>query len=530
MIVIIFPANMESLLSKVTSPLSTSLTTSTEYEIFLTDASQLDELEDWCRQQQQQNHQQQQQQHPPIHLRLAQRLFGPPRISLSWKQRCHLFQLLQSGKIPNLASITIHGTTMGQVISAELLSTGIPSSLCSLTMETGLIFDEPSSVQQLAHALHRHPQLQNLQLYNFLNHVRPIQVPPIWLLDPLLHALGTCPQLQTLELACLASFLEWKVPLLSSPAIQFFLTHTPHLRKLQWTNLGLTDVEFITMAEAIPHLTSLQQVVVNGNENTIVGLRRLVLSCLSLGSTITHLEVMNHVKLSEDLYDYIVWYTEQYSCPLQYFEVTFPLRIDPTLLRLQLRLHQLQLAQRYYSPNATTTTKLQVLGQVSDDPNCLFRLLQQQPNLIMGRSKPPLPTTTTVTNKKNYHNHHHNHQDDILSQSSLLLNCDDHQHDETAAIASPTTIPPKCHCKAPWILPVTSGIGRLNLLLVLLFVLFLSLVPRTDPKNEDFQGSLLPRVEYEHVSILYRGDPNTSGDDSFPWNHSNQQCLTVNAI
>ena len=518
---------MDSLLSKVTPPLlsfsktATATSTAAEHEIFLTDPSQLEDLETWCHQQlkQQQQQNQQQQNQPRIHLRLAQRLFGPPRISLSWKQRCHLFQLMGS-KIPNLTSITIHGTTMGQVISAELLSTGIPSTLISLTMETGLIFDEPSSVQKLATALQHHSHLQHLQLYNFLNHVRPIQVPPTWLLDPLLYALGTCPQLQTLELACLASFLEWKVPLLSCHAIQFLLTHTPYLKKLQFTNLGLTDAEFSTLAERIPPLSSLQQVLVNGNENTLLGLRRLVLQCLSLGSTITHLEVMNHVKLTEDLYDYIVWYTEQYSCPLQWFEVTFPLRLDPSLLRLQLRLHQLPLAQKYYSPLATTTSQLQVLAQVSDDPNCLYRLLQQQPNLLQGRSKKPtplLPTKTTTTTLTNHHNMNH---DDTI---------DDEEDGQLATNGCQTNVPPRHHSTTMWTWTVntaSSSTMSMGLVTIFLVVLLFVVVPGTGrPKKDHVHGRPCSMVD-DKDPFLDWAEPIPS-EDSFPWNHSNQQCLTA---
>lgn len=479
--------------SKVLTPSSLI----TEHEIYLTDPSQLDDFESWC---QEKKHRQNR---PSIHLRLAQRLFGPPRISLSWKQRCHLFQLLSSNQLPNLTTITFHGTTMGQVISAELLSTGIPSSLCTLTMDAGLIFDQPSSVQKLANSLHQHAHLQQLQLYNFLNHVRPIQVPPTWLLDPLLYALGTCPNLTTVELACLASFLEWKVPLLSSQAIQFILTHTPHLKRLQWTNLGLTDSEFSTMAETIPQLSSLQQVIVNGNENTIVGLRRLILQCLSLGSTITHLEVMNHVKLTEDLYDYVLWYTEQYSCPLQWFEVTFPLRIDPTLLRLQLRFHQLQLAQRYYSPLASTTIKLQVLGQVSNDPNCLFRLLQQQPNLLSERLTPrkKVPRTTTTTecnsnnnsNKNNKNNNHHNINKNHHDNTNSLWSRDDDDNNNngtTPARVFQTKTPHARDSETMWIFPATgrssTSIGLLTVLLV-----FFSLIPAAGPSSQDFHGLAL---------------------------------------
>lgn len=520
---------MDSLLSKVTPS-----ATITEHEIFLTDPSQLDDLEAWCNPNHNQVHQQQQQeqqpyhhpQQPLIHVRLAQRLFGPPRISLSWKQRCHLFQLLK--KLPNLASITIHGTTMGQVISAELLSTGIPSSLCSLTMDTGLIFDQPSSVEKLATALDHHPQLRQIQLYNFLNHVRPIQVPPTWLLDPLLHALGTCPHLHTVELACLASFLEWKVPLLSSSAIQFLMIHTPQLRRLQLTNLGLTDSEFITLAETIPLLShstpssssssscSLQELIVNGNENTIVGLRRLILQCLSLGSTITHLEVMNHVKLTEDLYDYIVWYTERYTCPLQCFEVTFPLRIDPTILRLQLRLHQLQLASRFYSPLATTTSQLQVLGQISDDPNCLFRLLQQQPHLVLQRSHPSKLTMST----KNNHNHNHNHHDDTRPNSSLHMSRDDNDGENDAAKKRP-----KRSSQGKWILlPSTGGLPKsvgFLMTIILLVLVFVKLLAR----SQDIYGSSTWTLRCDYDEDIAWGQPVRSDNDSFPWNNNNDTCL-----
>ncbi len=383
---------MESLLSMVLLMRSQDETPVIPDEILFKDPTQLEALECLC------HHKY------PIHLQLAQRLFGPPRISLSWKQRCHLFQLL--AKFDTLTALTIQGTTMGQVISSELLSTGIPSSLCSLTIQVGLIFDQLTSVEKLATAIKDHPNLQEIRLHNFLNHVRPFQEPHTRLLDSLVQSLSTCSKLKVVELSCLASFLEWRVPLISCNALQHLLsTPNTQIQRLQLTNLGLADQEFEIIAEIRP--ASLQQLILNANENTIVGLRRLLLKCLSIGSTITHLETMNHVKLTEDLYEYIVWYTERYTCPLQSLEVTFPLRIDPTVLRLQLRLHRLDLSSRFYSPKATLSTKLQVLGQVSDDPNGIFRLLREQPSLMEGsvnrsknvhpRSASPSSTFATAT-------------------------------------------------------------------------------------------------------------------------------------
>jgi hypothetical protein len=336
------------------------------------------------------NHDREEEEEEELGIRLAQRLLGPPRISLSWKQRCDLFSLL--GKFDHLTSITIQGTTMGQVISAELLSTAIPSRLQVLNVEAGMILDELSSISKLQTALTSHTTIREIRLLHFLNHVRaPVLVPQARLLDPLVEALASCPQLQVLELSCLASFMEWKVPLVSSVALGKLLsprqeedsagTIFSQLHRLQLTNLRLEDAELETIASLRP--PNLQEILLNGNENTRVGLRHILFGCLSIGSNVTRLEIMNHVKIPQDLYQYVVWYTERYHCPLQYLQVTFPLSIDRTQLQLHLRLHRLDLARRFYSPQtATVASSVQVLAEVSDDPNCLFRLLQEKPSLL----------------------------------------------------------------------------------------------------------------------------------------------------
>lgn len=333
--------------------------------------------------------------HTPLRIRLSQKLFGPPRISLSWKERCNLFH--QLGKLDNLISLTLHGTTMGQVVSAELIALAIPPQLQVLRVEAGLIIDKVSSVCSLARAIHRHQSLRELYLMNFLNHVQPIYENEFALLDPVVRAAASVANLGVFELSSLASFMEWQTPLVSSKALASLLQRRKHLYRLELTNLGLKDAQFSIIAKQKNH--RLREVFLNANENTINGMREIIYAFLCLGSKVSHLQVMNHVKLTEELFTYVVCYLERYYCPLREFYVTYPLRMDISPIQMYLRLHKLNLHRAYYSPNsATLSSCARVLAEVSDSPDCLYKLLKEKPQL-MDRSKTERVIQVPATSK-----------------------------------------------------------------------------------------------------------------------------------
>lgn len=324
---------------------------------------------------------------------LAARLFGPPRVSLNWRDRCQLMRTLQ--RMPGLTHLTFQGTVMGQVLSCQLVSQSLPPTLESLTIHAGLILDDMEGIQKLATVLHQLPNLRKLKCHNFLNHVRNHSIEntstemDYRLLNPMIRAVAKgCPQLHTLELSCLASFVEWNEPLLSSDAIHLLLENCRELKSLQLTHLNLSDTEVETLAEH-PSLR-LAQLVVNANENTNKGLTRLIFGTCRIGSTISHLECMSHVKLTEELYEYLLWYTSPTrhpNCPLRHFQATLPLRLDPLLLQRKLRLQKLGLVRNFYNPTRSDAMACAtVLSRVADDPTCLYMLLQQRPTLVSTQS------------------------------------------------------------------------------------------------------------------------------------------------
>lgn len=338
---------------------------------------------------------------------LSAKLFGPPRVSLNWKDRCYLMTTLQ--RLPTLTQLVFQGTTMGQVISCDLLSRGLPPSLESLTVNAGLILDDAEGIKKLAKALRQLPHLRELRFLNFLNHVRvayPADVDSGRLLDPILTAVAEgCRSLCTLELSCLASFIEWQEPFLSATSLTKLFESCSALQQLELTHLNLSDVELEAIAD---HRSArLSRLVLNANENSSKGLARVIFGSCRIGSTISHLECINHVKLTEDMYDYLLWYTSlrQANCPLRRFQATLPLRLDPSLLQRQLRLQNLELDSRYYAPQISATVASVTLSRVADDPTCLYKLLRELPTIVSpggwghhGRTtktKPPLSTGTS---------------------------------------------------------------------------------------------------------------------------------------
>lgn len=319
---------------------------------------------------------------------LAARLFGTPRVSLDWKDRCNLMKTLQ--RIPRLIHITFQGTTMGQVLSCDLLSRAFPSTLESLVVNAGLILDNAEGVRKLAKSVGQLPNLRELRLLNFLNHVKvtnSVQEDPSRFLDPILEALAECcPLLEKLELSCLASFDEWKEAFLSTKALITLFDNCSLLHHLELTHLNLGDMELEAIAKHRP--SRLFRLVLNANENSVKGLARIVLDSCRIGSTISYLECISHVKLTEEVYDYLLWYTSlrNSACPLRHFQATLPLRLDPTLLQRQLRLQNLELVSRYYAPDISNFAASMVLSRVADDPTCLYQLLKSRPTIIDSRN------------------------------------------------------------------------------------------------------------------------------------------------
>jgi hypothetical protein len=186
--------------------------------------------------------------------------------------------------------------------------------------------------------------------------------------------------------------MEWNEPFLSTTSITALLEKCSSLTQLELTHLNLSDVELESIAD---HRSSrLSRLVLNANENSSRGLARIIFVSCRIGSTITHLACINHVKLTEDMYGYLLWYTSlrHANCPLRHFQATLPLRLDPSLLQRQIRLQNLDLVTHYYAPHISATMASEVLSRVADDPTCLYRLLLERPAIILpGGSGPARP-------------------------------------------------------------------------------------------------------------------------------------------
>ena len=334
-------------------------------------------------------------------LILAAGLFGPPRVSLDWKDRCNLMWTLQ--RTPRLTHITFQGTTMGQVLSCDLLSQGFPPTLESLKVNAGLILDDTEGISKLAKALRQLPHLRDLCFFNFLNHVRvttSVAADSTKLMDPIVVALTEfCPNLRKLEFSCLASFMEWNEPFLSISALYRLLEKCSSLKHLELTHLNLGDGELGAISD---HRSSrLSRLILNANENSAKGLARVILGSCRIGSSITHLECINHVKLTEDMYDYLLWYTSlrHANCPLRHFQATLPLRLDHTLLQRQLRLQKLELVSHFYAPHISNSVASTILSRVADDPTCIYRLLQERPTMLCVGGSGPDETANCINPK-----------------------------------------------------------------------------------------------------------------------------------
>ena len=326
---------------------------------------------------------------------ICQRMFGPPRLSLVWRKRKWLF--IELGKLNNMTSLILKGTTMGQVIPGEVLASGAScQSLQVLQMDAGLIFDDVSSVCQVAESLQHHPNLREVRLMQFLNHVTPISF--VSLLDPLIQALATIQTLERVELSCIASFIPWKHSLISTMAMGSFFESSQQPNKLQFvnfTNLGLEDDQFQVIAE---NSLGLNGLVLNANDNTQSGLQNLLDRILDTSSTSTamtngrsslaRLEVMNNVKMNAETFEVLMRRLKHPTSSLQILHCTYSFTTGikyRQAIDMYLRLHSLHLGTQYYHPLATPESCIQILENVNDNLDCLYTLLREKP-CICNRS------------------------------------------------------------------------------------------------------------------------------------------------
>eukprot|EP00980_Cylindrotheca_fusiformis_P009524 scaffold2082_cov85-Cylindrotheca_fusiformis.AAC.4 len=314
-------------------------------------------------------------------IRISQRLFGPPQWTLPWSQRRGLFQ--QLGSFGNLTTLVVHGTIMGQVIPGHALALSMSApNLRILRVEAGMILDSVTYILDMAEAVRNHKQLIEFSLLNFLNHVLPVA--SLFLMDPLLGALSTISTLEVMDLRCLSSFMQWETSFVSSRSLKQLLTLSKALKRIELTNLGLRDEHLDTITANAK--SPLQELVLNGNDNTKVGLTtllRLIQPCW------TKLEIANDVKMTTEHFELLRFHLARYDNQLQNFCCTYPIGFEghQQLVKLQLSLHRLDLKRRYYSPDVTPAQRVQVLSEVMTaeattmNLDHIYTLLREQPTL-----------------------------------------------------------------------------------------------------------------------------------------------------
>mmetsp|Transcript_23438 Transcript_23438/g.57636 ORF Transcript_23438/g.57636 Transcript_23438/m.57636 type:complete len:524 (-) Transcript_23438:167-1738(-) len=329
-------------------------------------------------------------------IRLADKLFGPPQWTLRWNQRRSLFQ--QLGNLENLTTLVVHGTIMGQVIPGHSLALSISApNLRILKVEGGIVLDSITYIVDMAEAVRNHKSLQEFSFLNFLNHIIPVD--SLFLLDPLLGALCTIPNMTKLQLRCFSSFMHWDTSFASSPALRRLLRSTKCLRHLELTNLGLDDDQMQVIASNTQ--PELRELILNANGNTKHGLNSVL---EGIQPHWTKLEVANDVKFNKESFDILYDHLRSYSNGLQYFACTYPLGMEDSKrsINLQLELHRMNLNTRYYSPLVSPCQRVQLLSEVTEASNELdfvYTLLREEPmicNLEMNRLDVRLPKDTRM--------------------------------------------------------------------------------------------------------------------------------------
>ena len=308
-----------------------------------------------------------------IIIRLSSKLFGRPTMSLSFNQQWEMFQFIGQEYRPH--HLLVEGTIMGRFFSGEMIALAlvptpppppsvrniIPPRLQKLEIQSGLAFDVSRSVTELALGLQScQHTLKHICLRNFLYYVVPLEdddETTMVLLDPILQALSpsttasskSMSKLEYVEISCLASFRNWKRPLIPSNVFRNFIRSSCRtLQHLELTNLGLEDDHISELIEAIQEheheqekksmssssssslpvwCCPLQELIWNANENSINGLSTIIEKGMTVrrkrsvtedqhSSTVTNttlqppvlshlttLRVMNHVKLNQHVFE-----------------------------------------------------------------------------------------------------------------------------------------------------------------------------------------------------------------------------------
>jgi hypothetical protein len=321
-------------------------------------------------------------------VRISERFFGPPgSMSPSWKQRMTLMKRL--GSLGDLEELVIEGTVMGQVIPGETLGLAIPSQLKRLQVDFGLILDDMYSVKMIARALNGHKHLTELKIFNFANHATN-QGDHDALLDPIVMALSSIPTLQTVELSCLASFTQWDRSYIREESLAALFS-LPKLKRVNLTNLGLEDSHFSAISSNIGIKGPLQQLLLNGNYNSLRGLETMV-RLLETNRSLVILELENDVKMTDTVFDLLRRNLEQ-NTVLHSFSCTYKVRSSHlSAIDCFLRMNRLGLREAFVDPMTTPAKCVRILAQVNNDADCLLYLLREKPsicNLEMNSMRVP---------------------------------------------------------------------------------------------------------------------------------------------
>ena len=231
--------------------------------------------------------------------------------------------------------------------------------------------------------------MTELKIFNFANHAAD-QGDHDALLDPIVMALSSIPTLQTVELSCLASFTRWDRSYIREESLSALFT-LPKLKRANLTNLGLEDSHFSAISSSIGLEGPLQQLLLNGNYNSLLGLETMV-RLLESHRSLVILELENDVTMTDAVFDLLRRNLEQ-NTVLRSFSCTYKVSSShQNAINFFLQMNQLGLREDFFDPMATSDKCVRILAQVNNDSDFLLYLLREKPsicNLEMNSIRTP---------------------------------------------------------------------------------------------------------------------------------------------
>lgn len=243
--------------------------------------------------------------------------------------------------------------------------------------------DNVLDVQVIANAIANHPRLRIVEFRDFVVYANDHKGSKP-LLEPLINAVATLKHLESLQLKCFACYKSWRRAFCSSQALKP-LCRTHGVVRLDLCGIGLRDEHFRTLTEEIGSndTTRISELLLNGNENTDVGLCDIA-GLLQRNGTIERLEAHSMRRPNESTCAKILQALEK-NYVLRHFLINIPhnfrSEIDFYLL--------LNRAGRksMLDPKVGPAQIVNVLEAANDNVGVMMFLLRENPSLCQIQSK-----------------------------------------------------------------------------------------------------------------------------------------------